>query len=120
MKQYILFILLVGGIVGCRHEKNGWVVKGQDGNYYRLEKAAPHESYVLKLIDPSQIKFMRDAPTLQDVLDESNTLIPNDSGYWVEKYKGHTKIKVVWDSLTKRWEEVMIFENGEYPLSPQY
>lgn len=55
MKKY--FILLAIVVVGCTHHKSGWLVKAQDGNYYRLvSRESIDEAYELELVDTNAIK----------------------------------------------------------------
>lgn len=54
MKKYIIPILLIFS-VGCSYKKENWIVKAQDGKFYKLVQGPGSESYRLELIDTAAI-----------------------------------------------------------------
>ena len=54
MKQ-LLIAFVCFAFVGCTHKRSGEIIKTQDGKFYKLEEAAPNESYILKEVDTAAI-----------------------------------------------------------------
>ena len=54
----LVFILCLSFLFSCTHKKHGQIVKGNNGKFYMLEGAVPHESYFLIEIDTSTINSL--------------------------------------------------------------
>lgn len=57
MKWLLMFFILL--VFGCQTpRKDGWIVKAQDGKYYRLQNTFGDNYFVIE-IDSNSIKFLK-------------------------------------------------------------
>ncbi len=57
MKKYIIFILVL--LTSCYHQREGEIIKTEDGKFYRLLAAPGNGAYYLQEVDTSAIRKLQ-------------------------------------------------------------